>query len=158
VRGTLLGAECLSERLGGEPTPAPTPEPSGPAVAILAGLGLGLLGTALPWSRVGPDAGAFGAWGGPVRWATLATAATVLGLVLWLVARFTRLVPERIADVALAVLGGLAAVGAALAMWHPPAFTRPWVGTAITLVGGLGACAAAVVDARQRIGASEARV
>lgn len=158
VRGSVLGAECLPERIGGEPAPSPPPEPSGPSAAIAVGLAACLLGTALPWSRVGPDAGAFGAWGGPARWATLAAVATVLGIVLWLVARFTRLVPERAADLVLAALGGLAALGAALVMWHPPAFTRPWVGTWITLVGGLATCAAAVVDARERTAPGSERI
>jgi len=150
VRGSLLGAECLPERIGGEPAPPPAPEPAWPSALIVACLALCLLGTALPWSRAGPDAGAFGAWGGPPRWATLTTLAAVAGVVVWLVARFTRLLPERTADRALAVLGGLAAVGAALAIWHPPAFTPVWLGGWVSLAGGLGTCAAAIVDARER--------
>lgn len=158
VRGALFGAECLPERIGGEPAAGPAPESSGPRVAIAVGLGLCLLGTALPWSRVGPDSGAFGAWGGPPRWASLTAAAAVLGVALWLVARFTRLVPERGADVALAVLGALAALGAALAAWHPPAFTSVWLGAWVSVLGGLGACAAAIGDARERTGAAAKRI
>ena len=157
VRGTLLGSECLSERIGGEPAPPPTPEAPGPSLATLAGIVVCLVGTALPWSRVGPDAGVFGAWGGPPRWATLTTAATVASLVLWLVARFTRLLPERGADVALATLGALAALGAALAIWHPPAFTPVWLGAWVCLAGAVGVCATAVADARERTGATAGR-
>jgi hypothetical protein len=158
VRGTLLGTECLTEWIGGEPATSPAPEAPGPSVAILACIALSLVGTALPWSRVGPDAGAFGAWGGPPRWATLTTVAAVAGLVLWVVARFTHLVPERPADIGLAVLGGLAALGAVLGIWHPPAFTQVWLGAWVSLVGGVGSCVAAVVDARERTGAGTTRV
>jgi len=117
-----------------------------------------LLGTAMPWSRVGPDAGAFGAWGGPPRWAILTTVAAVAGIALWLVARFTRIVPERAADLALAVLGGVAVLGATLAVWHPPAFTPAWLGAWVSLAGGLGACAAAIADARERTGTTAKRI
>jgi len=96
---------------------------------------------------------AFGPWGRTLRWALLSAIAAVAGLALSLVARWFRGGYGARWDTALAVLGGLVAVAAALAMWHPPAFTRTWLGPWVAVVAGLVACGSslgAALGARPR--------
>lgn len=156
VRGRVLGLECVPEDLVPEP---PVPEVQGPRPSRAAGaaIALSVLATLLPWSRFGPDAGAFGAWGGPARWALVSTAAAVIAAAIWLVARLGRIATGRTTDVVLAALGVLVVVGAALAIWHPPAFTRTWLGSWVALLGGVATVATATLDARGRTRPERAR-
>jgi hypothetical protein len=153
VRGRVLGAECLPEPFGSD-----LPRIVRPPVTVLqliagGGLLLALLGTVLPWSRFGVGSGAFGAWGEPIRWATLTVVAAVLGLIAW-GARRALLRPPAFLDVSIAVLGGIAGAAALLAVWHPPAFARTWIGPWVAFAGGAIACASTVVEIRARRKAS----
>jgi hypothetical protein len=53
-------------------------------------------------------------------------------------------------DTAVAVLAGLVGVFALLSIWHPPAFTRTWIGPWIAVLGGAVACAATLAERRAR--------
>jgi hypothetical protein len=148
VRGAVLGVECLPEPLGDDPAPAPRAARSSPLQLVTAGaFVLALVATVVPWSRFGVGAGAFGAWDQAPRWSSLAAAAAVLGCLAW-GARRLLLPSRRWLDVAIAVLGGLVGVGAALSIWHPPAFTRTWIGPWLALAAGAIACASSVAAER----------
>lgn len=149
VRGTVLGTECLPEPFGADVPTAPHPGSTPLQLIAGGGLAIALLGTSLPWTRFGGSSGAFGAWGQPIRWATLTVAAVVLGIVAW-GARRALLEPPRLLDRAIAVLGGLASLGALVAVWHPPAFARTWIGPWVTFIGGAVACASTLVELRGR--------
>ncbi|HEU4527204.1 MAG TPA: B-box zinc finger protein [Actinomycetota bacterium] len=153
VRGEVLGAECLPEPFGSD-----LPRIVRPPVTVLqliagAGLALALLGTVLPWSRFGVGSGAFGAWGEPIRWATLTVVAVVLALLAW-GARRALLRPPSFLDTAIAVLAGVACVAALLSVWHPPAFARTWIGPWVAFAGGAIACTSTLVEIRARRAAS----
>ena len=147
VRGSVLGAECLPEPFGPDVPTAPHPGSTPLQLVAGAGLALALLGTLLPWSRFGVGSGAFGAWGEPIRWATLTVVAVLLGILAW-GARRALLQPPHFLDTAIAVLGGVASLGALLALWHPPAFAPTWIGPWVALLGGAIACASTVVEVR----------
>ncbi len=151
VRGRVLGVECLPEPLGrpgGEPVRRARPLPTTNAL-VGAAFTIALLGTAMPWSRFGLGSGLFGAWGRSPRWALLATVAALLGGALWVVRRLLWLGVDGRVDLALAALGGLVALGAALAIWHPPPFTRPWLGPWVALIGGIVASVGAIGGRRR---------
>ena len=154
VRGRVLGVECLPEPLGQQ---APSPGRLRPLLASTnlitgAAFGLALVASALPWSHFGVGSGMFGAWGRPITWGLLAAVCALAGVVVWIVRQMVS-DPERAAfDVALGVLGGVVALASTLAIWHPPAFTRTWLGPWVSLVAGLvacGACVAALLRARR---------
>ena len=139
MRGRVLGPECLAEALG-EDTPAPEPTvPPGTLrrAATGAAFAVATASTALPWSRFGEGSGPFGAWGRNPRWSLLASVSAVLGLILW-TARRRRDLRGWGWDAALAALGLLVAIGAALALLHPPSFARagfaPWIAIAAAAV------------------------
>jgi len=148
VRGAVLGVECLPEPLGDEPPPVLRAPGSSPLqLTTGAAFALALVATMLPWSRFGVGSGAFGAWDQPPRWSSLAAAAAVLGCFAWGSRRL--LIPSpRWLDAAIAVFGGLIGVGATLSIWHPPAFTRAWIGPWVALVAGAVACGSAVAGRR----------
>ncbi|HEU4356397.1 MAG TPA: hypothetical protein VFT27_12480 [Actinomycetota bacterium] len=149
VRGSVLGTECLPEPFG--PDVPTAPHPGSTPLQLAAGVGLifALLGTLLPWARFGVGSGAFGAWGQPIRWATLTVIAALLGIGAWGIRR-ALLHPPHALDTAVAVLGGLSSLGAMLSIWHPPAFSPTWIGPWVTLFGGAIACASTVVEIRGR--------
>lgn len=149
VRGQVLGAECLPEPFGSDLPRIVRPRVTVLQLLAVAGLLLALLGTVLPWSRFGIGSGAFGAWGEPVRWATLTVVAVVLGLFAW-GARRALLRPPAFLDLAIAVLGGIASAAALLSVWHPPAFARTWIGPWVAFAGGAIACASTVVERHAR--------
>lgn len=153
VRGSVLGVECLPEPLGGD-APAPPRAGSSPLRLLAAGaLLLGLVATVLPWSRFGVGAGAFGAWDRPPRWSSLTAGAALLGCLAWGLRR-ALLPASRAMDVPIAVLGGMVSAGAVLTIWHPPAFTRPWLGPWVALGAGLLTCATSVAE-RRRLGKAQ---
>ncbi len=136
----MLGPECLAEVLGED---APEPEPEVARARSLrhaaagAAFAIAVASTALPWSRFGGGSGPFGAWGRSPRWSLLASVSALLGLILWAVRRRRDL---RVWgwDAALAALGWLVAIGATLALLHPPSFARaglaPWIALAAAAV------------------------
>ena len=147
VRGRILGVECLPEPLGQQ---APPPARTGPLLTWTnliqgASFGLALFATALPWSRFGVGSGVFGGWGRSPTWSLLATVSALTGAIVWVARQLLRDAERRVFDVALAVLGGVVALASALAILHPPAFTRPWLGPWVGLVAGLSAGSACVV-------------
>lgn len=145
----MLGAECLPEPFAEDVPPARRPASTPLQLAAGGGLLLALLATALPWSRFGVGSVAFGAWDQPPRWSSLAAVAALLGVLAWALRR--TLLPERRAmDTAIAVLAGLVGVFALLSIWHPPAFTRTWIGPWIAVLGGAVACAATLAERRAR--------
>jgi hypothetical protein len=151
VRGRVLGTECLPDPLGRH-TPVPArrgPPLTGADLVAGVGFGLALLATALPWSRFGVGAGPFGAWGGTPRWSLLAAISALAGTAVWVARLGSRGGDRRAFDAVLAVLGALVALGSALAIWHPPAFTRVWVGPWVGLLGGLAGCAASLAAVRR---------
>ena len=149
VRGAVVGAECLSAELG---SPWSPPAPGGRTALAAAGFAIlvALVATALPWTRLGrwlggwtlaPDDG--------LPWADLATAAAVVGCVLWLVAR--RRDEIRPLALAIAAAGAVLAVSAYLAIANPPPFTRAWLGPYLaTPAGGVALVAGAVAGHRAR--------
>jgi hypothetical protein len=146
VRGSVLGVECLPEPLGGDATPAARPAGSSPLQLVAGGaLLLALVATMLPWSRFGIGSGAFGAWDQPPRWSSLAAGAALVGCLAWGVRRVV-LPSSRWMDAAITVLGGLVGAGAILSIWHPPAFTRPWIGPWLALVAGALACGTSLAE------------
>lgn len=150
VRGRVLGAECLPDPL--ERTPAPLrrgPPLGGTNLLTGAAFGLALLATTLPWTRFGVGSGFFGAWGGSPRWSLLAAVSATAGAAVWGTRQMVHGGDRLGFDVALGVLGGLVAFASALAIWHPPAFTRVWVGPWVSLAGGLVACAASFAAVRR---------
>jgi hypothetical protein len=149
VRGSVLGSECLPSPLAVQ-APAPRRRRARASPVVGIGLGLSVLSTALPWSRFGPGSGLFGAWDGPARWALVAAVVATLGALLWLAEGL--LGRGRLpADGVLAVLGAVVALAAAMAIWRPPPFTRPWLGPWIAIAGGLWSLAAgASAEARRR--------
>ena len=148
VRGTVLGVECLPEPRGDDATPAAPPAGRSPLRLVAGGaLLLALATTVLPWSRFGVGSGAFGAWGQPFRWASLVAGAALFGCLVWGVRRVA-LPSARWMDAVIAGLGGLVGAGAILSIWHPPAFTRAWIGPWIALVAGLAVCGASLAERR----------
>jgi len=102
-----------------------------------AAFAVAVASTALPWSRFGEGSGPFGAWGRSLRWSLLSGASAVLGLIVWAVRR-RRDLPGWGWDAALTALGWLLAIGAILALIHPPSFARagfaPWIALAAAAV------------------------
>ena len=156
VRGSVLGVECLPEPLtAGTPAPAGTPRSSPLRQVAGAALLMALVATTLPWSRFGVGSGALGAWDQPPRWSSLAAGAALFGCLAWGVRRVF-LPSARWMDAVVAGLGGLVGAGAILSIWHPPAFTRAWVGPWLALVAGALACGASLADRRGGRGRSPA--
>ena len=148
VRGSVVGIECLPQPLGVDLAPVPRARGSS-TLQLVAGaaLLLSLVATALPWSRFGVGSGAFGAWDQPPRWSSLTAVAAVLGCLAWGLRRM--LLPAgKAMDTAIAFLGGLGSLGAILSIWHPPAFTRPWIGPWIAVVAAATACGASLAGRR----------
>ena len=156
VRGLVLGTECLPGRSagdqerdanGGALALALTPE----RIVVGVAFALALVATVVPWTRVGVGSGVFGAWASAPRWATLSAIAAAAGCATWIVQHVGARAPRGF-DVALAVLGGLVAVGALLAITRPPAFTRTWIGPWVALAAGSTACVTSAVSARRSAG------
>jgi hypothetical protein len=99
---------------------------------------LALLATALPWSRFGAGSEPFGAWSAEPGWSMLVVVAAVAGTLLPFVRRVAG-GDRRGWEIASLVAGALVAVGSALAIARPPAFTSPWLGPWIALAAGLAA-------------------
>lgn len=160
VRARVLGVECLPEPLG---QPGPTPGRIGPLLTwpnLIAGasFGLALLATALPWSRFGVGSGMFGAWGRTLIWSLLAAVGALAGVTVWVARQLLRDADRRGFDVALATLGGIVALASALAIWHPPAFTRPWLGPWVALLAGVSAAGASIAALRKARSPAPVRV
>lgn len=160
VRGRVLGTECLPESADAGASARPSrPRPPLTGARILQGVGfaLALLATVLPWSRFGMGSGAFGAWGRTPRWALVVTIAALAGCLVWAIRQLLAGPDGRGSDVWLTGLGGLVVLATLLAVWHPPAFTRTWLGPWVALVSGLVACAASLASlGRTRRAASPA--
>jgi hypothetical protein len=149
VRGTVVGAECLSAELGSPWTP---PAPGGRSAMMVCGLGMivALVATTLPWTRLGRW---LGGWAWPFAddapWSDVAAVASLAGCVLWAVAR--RREQIRGLAIALTAVGLLVALGGYLAIVSPPPFTRSWLGPyAAAPAGLLAAGAAALATHRAR--------
>ncbi len=152
VRGRVLGSECLAEALGPDAPPDEAQVPTGGGRRTIAGLAfaVAVLSTVLPWSRFGEGDSIFGAWSASPRWSLLAAVAAVGGLALWLVTwrRADRPAAEA---AALAILGGLVALGALLAVLRPPYATSASFAPWITLAAGLTALVASLSAGRPRV-------
>lgn len=148
VRGSVLGMECLPAPLT-EDAPTPRRRRARSSRVVGVGLGVSMLSTALPWSRFGPGSGPFGAWDGPARWALVAAVTATLGVLLWLAEELLGR-GRRPADRLLAALGAAVALAAAMAIWRPPAFTRPWLGPWVAIAGGLCLAGGAIAELRRR--------
>ena len=159
VRGRVLGAECLAEALGPDVVPEEHEAArAGNGRRRLAGgaFALAVLSTVLPWSRFGEGAGIFGAWRGSPRWSILAGLAGLVGLVLWLWAR--RRGGTAWADIAMAGLGGIAAVAAFMAIVHPPYATHTSFAPWIAVAAGLAALAVSLSARREHARGTGQRV
>jgi hypothetical protein len=136
VRGRVLGAECLPEVLGDDTPAVPAgPWRRRPARSIserMIGslLAVAVLSTLLPWTRFSTGSGFAGGWAMDRRWSMLATGAAVASVLLWF---WSKLRPRVARGVAI-VGGALILTGSALAIAHPPPFTKPalapWVAAA----------------------------
>ena len=149
VRGSVLGVECLPEPLALE-TPVPARPPRSSPLRQVAGAALlvALGATTLPWSRFGVGSGALGAWDQPPRWSSLAAGAALFGCLAWAMRRVF-LPSARWMDAVIAGLGGLVVAGSIMSIWHPPAFTRAWIGPWLALVAGAVACGASLAERRR---------
>jgi hypothetical protein len=144
VRGTLVGAECLTAVV--EDAPSVGPAPSAPVSTlgdhlVIAGFGLVVLLSIFPWSRFGGSSGFLGAWS--LHWSLISVAAAVVGLALALVRRHRSLDPRLEAGSAVS-LSVIVAVSAILYRLHPPLLSRASlvpslavVGAVIALTGGI---------------------
>lgn len=158
VRGRLLGAECLPEPLAERPAPRRRLPLAGTNLLTGAAVGLALLATALPWTRFGVGSGIFGAWRTSPAWAFLAATSALAGAAVWVARQVLPGGDHRTFDVALAALGALVAVASVLAIWHPPAFSRVWIGPWVGLVAGICAAWASLVSLRRARPAQPVRV
>jgi hypothetical protein len=115
----------------------PRREPgAGARLVARAGFLVAALTTTLPWSRFGPGSEAFGAWSTETRWSLLAAVAAVGG-VLISVARPRVRARGPGWDVAAVTTGAILVLSSILAIARPPAFSSPWLGPWVALVGGL---------------------
>ena len=148
VRGRVLGPECLRAALGDEAPPEPTPKRARrPTVELVAGVAFcaAAVLTLFPWTRFATGSGFAGAWASDLRWSMLAATTAVGGAVSWAVGRGTRPFPLR----AQIVLGLLGALGAGMAIAHPPPFKQASISPVVALVLLLVGTTAAVLRARQ---------
>ncbi len=148
VRGKVLGHECLpAEFLVGAKVP-PTMSARGRPVAPFAGVGFALLvfSTALPWSRYNVGSGPFGAWGLTLRWSLVTAVAAAVGIGLW---AWSAVRARRTPRWTLIFVGLAAAVGAALDIVLPPAFSTPWIGPWVALVAAAIAIAGSLRKPRR---------
>jgi hypothetical protein len=89
----------------------------------------------------------------------LAAAATLAGTVVWMARQLVRGGGERPAfDIAFTVIGAVLAIASALAIWHPPAFTRPSFGPWVSLVAGMLVAGTGLVAVRRPRNAAAVRV
>lgn len=139
VKGRVLGAECLSEVLGGD-IPASAPPRRwrrlrSPVDRVTgAMLGVAALATLFPWTRFSTGSGFAGAWTFDTRWSMLAACAAVIGLAAWWA--FGR--RPAVARTAALVAGTVVAVGSLFAALNPPPFTKPALAPWIGLAAGAG--------------------
>ena len=148
VRGRVLGPECLRDALGDEAPPEPAPNRERrPAAEVVAGAAFcaAVVVTLFPWTRFATGSGFAGAWASDRRWSMLAATAAVAGLASWTGGR--RL--PRLASRAQIILGVLAAVGAGMALAHPPPFKHASVSPIVAAVLLLAGAVAAFLGARQ---------
>lgn len=145
ARGRVLGACCLEAAIGPVPDagrPGGRTPDALPARLVGASLAVATLATALPWTRFGAGSGAFGAWSRSFRWSMVAAMAAVVGLALWWLARRGRLGAGRLRPGFFGTLAGVGALGASLAIAHPPPFARPslapWLALAACAAGAAG--------------------
>jgi hypothetical protein len=90
----------------------------------------------LPWSRFGPGSEAFGAWSTETRWSLLAAVAAVGGVLISVTRPRVRARGPGW-DVAAVTTGAILVLSSILAIARPPAFSSPWLGPWVALVGGL---------------------
>ncbi len=138
VRGELVGQECL-RRVLPDPPPLPDPGPAGPSLAdrvAATAFAVAAMVSLFAWSRFGAGAGGFTPWGlSPPRWAWLAGAPAVIGLLLASVgARARSRLPGALRGWLAVLFGGIVLSGAVLFVWWPPFATRanfvPWIAAA----------------------------
>ena len=148
VRGRVLGPECLRAALGDEAPPAPTPKrarrPTAELVAGVAFLSAAVL-TLFPWTRFATGSGFAGAWASDLRWSMLAATAAVMAAGIWVAGRALRSLASR----AQIVLGCAGALGAAMAIAHPPPFKHASIAPTATFILLLVGTTAALVGVRQ---------
>lgn len=148
VRGGIVGVECLAAVVGERSVADPGRTWTAAELASGVGLALAAIASILPWTRFGVGSGLFGGWDAVPSWSLLASVAGVLGTAIWW-AVLRR--GQRGAALAAAAGGAVAAIAASLAAVHPPPFTKPSIGPALAVVGGLiavGGVAAATREAR----------
>ncbi|MEA2581170.1 MAG: hypothetical protein QOE83_2062 [Actinomycetota bacterium] len=148
VRGRVLGPECLRSALGDEAPPEPAPKkPRRPTVELVAGAAFGAAAAAtlFPWTRFATGSGFAGAWALDLRWSMLAATAAVAVVLAWGLGRRVR----RLSSRAQVVLGLAGAVGAVMAIVHPPPFKHASITPAVAVVLLLIGAASALLRPRQ---------
>lgn len=148
VRGRVLGPECLRDALGDEAPPESTPKQARrPTVELVAGAAFcsAAAATLFPWTRFATGSGFAGAWASDLRWSMLAATAAVAALVSWAAGRSARPLTSR----AQIVLGLAGALGAVMAIAHPPPFKHASIAPAVALILLLVGATAAFLRARQ---------
>jgi hypothetical protein len=147
----VFGSECLPGIIGADaPTGsevAPRPRDAISRTIATIAFGAAVFATVLPWSRFGPGSDAFGAWSRSARWSQLAALAAVAGLVLALAQRGGRWRSSR-GDAVVIMLAVAVVIASSLSLVFPPAFSRPWIGPWVAVVGGSVAAGASIVAAR----------
>jgi hypothetical protein len=148
VRGRVVGVECVASVLG--ELQQPSPERGWGRAELLAGSGLALvvIASVLPWTRFGVGSAFLGGWDGVPSWSLLASSSGVVAFAMWWsIARKG----GRGAEVVALAGGVVAAAAAFLALIHPPPFTKPWIGMAAALLGGIAAAVGGAIEVRRRL-------
>jgi hypothetical protein len=141
-----VGVECVVSVLGEQPQPPVKPGLSRAALAAVAGLGTIVVASLLPWTRFGVGSAFLGGWDAVPSWSLLASTTGVLSFATWWKRGRG---PHRGGALIASVGGFVAAAAALLAAIHPPAFTKPWIGPDLAILGGIAALIAGVVEARR---------
>jgi hypothetical protein len=116
-------------------------------VELLAGAAFGAAAAAtlFPWTRFATGSGFAGAWALDLRWSMLAATAAVAVVLAWSLGRRVR----RLSSRAQVVLGLAGAVGAVMAIVHPPPFKHASITPAVAVVLLLIGATSALLRARQ---------
>jgi hypothetical protein len=116
-------------------------------VELVAGAAFcaGAAATLFPWTKFATGSGFAGAWAFDLRWSMLAATASVAAVLAWALGTRVR----RLSSRAQVLLGLGGAVGAVMAMAHPPPFKHGSITPPIAVVLLLVGATAALLRARQ---------